>query len=238
MQPRIICHMLSSLDGKLHPSRYSMPHGVERRHLLAAYDGAAANLAADGWIVGRVTMAEVVKDERPASLAAGVPGPRSAWLSPDRGSSFAIGLDPDGKLHYGRSTVGDEHIVAVLGEHVSDDYLFGLRQGGVSYVFAGRDGRDLKAAVKALGQELGAKSLLLEGGAAINAAFLKDGLIDELSILICPGIDGVRGVQTIFEGPETGCPGYGRSLSFKSVQVLDGGILWARYDVEAAQKGD
>jgi riboflavin biosynthesis pyrimidine reductase len=189
-------------------------------------------------MVGRVTMAEVVKDERPASLAAGVPGPRSAWLSPERGSSFAIGLDPDGKLHYARSTVGEEHIVAVLGEHVSDDYLSELRQCGVSYVFAGRNGRDLKAAVNALGQELGAKSLLLEGGAAINAAFLQEGLINEFSVLICPGIDGVKGVQTIVEGPETGRPGYGRSLTFKSVQVLEGGILWARYDVETAAKGD
>jgi len=238
MAPRIICHMLSSLDGKLHPSRYSMPHGVDRRHLLDQYDQIAAKLAADGWIVGRVTMAEVVKDEREASLASGAPGPRSAWISPDRGSTFAIGIDPDGKLRYSKSTVGDEHIVAVLGEHVSDDYLSELRQCGVSYVFAGHDGRDLKAALNALVQELGVKSLLLEGGAAINAAFLEAGLINEISVLICPGIDGVRGVQTIFEGHETGRPGYGQSLSFKSVEVMDGGALWARYDVAATAKGD
>ncbi|CAD6520020.1 hypothetical protein LMG27952_01238 [Paraburkholderia hiiakae] len=234
MRPRIICHMMSSIDGKLHPSRYSMPHGFDRRHFVTQYENVAASLGGEGWLVGRVTMAEIVKDERGASIATGDIGARSAWLNPDRKPTFAVGLDPDGKLHYARPTVGDDQIAAVLGEHVSDAYLAELRQSGVSYVFAGKDGHDLEAGVDALGETLGIKTLLLEGGAGINAAFLKAGLIDELSVLICPGIDGVRGIQTIFEGPEAGNPGYGRSLAFKSVETLDGGSVWVRYNVESA----
>ncbi|TWA80513.1 5-amino-6-(5-phosphoribosylamino)uracil reductase [Azospirillum brasilense] len=234
MRPRIICHMMSSVDGKLHPSRYSKPQGADKRILHAHYDRTAATFAADGWMVGRVTMAEMVKDERPASVLASASAPRVPWINPDRGAMLAIGLDPNGKLHYARPTVGDEHIVAVLGEHVTDAYLAELRDTGVSYVFAGRDGRDLQEGVEALGRELGTRRLLLEGGAAINAAFLKAGLIDELSLLVYPGIDGVAGVQSIIEGPEAARPGYGQSLSFKSVDVLEGGMVWLRYDVTAA----
>lgn len=234
MRPRIICHMMSSIDGKLHPSRYSMPHGFDRRHFSTQYENVAASLGGDGWLVGRVTMAEITKGERAPSLAQGSTGAREAWLNPERKPTFAIGLDPDGKLHYARPTVGDdEQIGTILGEHVSDAYLAELRQSGVSYVFAGKDGRDLRAAVDALGATFGIKTLLLEGGAGINAAFLQAGLIDEVSVLICPGIDGVRGVQTIFEGPEANTPGYGQSLAFKSVETLEGGSVWLRYTVDA-----
>ncbi|QGZ63100.1 RibD family protein [Paraburkholderia acidisoli] len=238
MRPRIICHMMSSIDGKLHPSRYSMPHGFDRRHFVTQYENVAASLGGDGWLVGRVTMAEIVKDERSASIATGATGTREAWLNPERKPTFAIGLDPDGKLHYPRPTVGEEQIAAVLGEHVSDAYLAELRQSGVSYVFAGKDGHDLQAGVEALGNTLGIKTLLLEGGAGINAAFLKAGLIDELSVLICPGIDGVRGVQTIFEGPEENRPGYGQSLAFQSVETLEGGSVWLRYRVEHGERAN
>ena len=231
MRPHIICHMMSSIDGKLHPSRYSKPVGADDKVLHGHYDRTAATFGAAGWMVGRITMAEVVKDERPAALGTGTPGRRQAWISPERGASVAVAIDPDGKLHYPKPTVGKDSIVTVLGTHVSDDYLAELRAAGVSYVFAGQDGRDLKAGMQMLWSELGVKSLLLEGGAAINAAFLRAGLIDEVSVLIYPGLDAVAGVQSIFDGPETGVPGYGRPLAFKSVQLLDGGMVWLRYDV-------
>jgi len=238
MRPRIICHMMSSIDGKLHPSRYSRPIGVDNGILHAHYDTTAATFHADGWIVGRITMAEVVNGEGAASLATGELGPRSAWIGPDRGTSLAIAHDPDGRLRYARPTVDTDRIVAVLGEHVSDAYLAELRENGVFHVFAGRDGRDLHKALDALGSELGAQMLLLEGGATINAAYLQAGLIDELSILLYPGIDGVAGVQSIFEGPKAACPGYGQSLAFKAAEVLDGGMVWLRYTVSPASGVD
>jgi hypothetical protein len=38
----------------------------------------------------------------------------------------AVAIDPDGKLHY--DNAGADHIIAVLGEAVSDDYLSELRE--------------------------------------------------------------------------------------------------------------
>lgn len=234
MRPRIVCHMMSSVDGKLHPSRYSRPLDVEKAVLHGHYDRTAATFGAQGWIVGRVTMAEVVKDERPASIGTGTSGPREAWFAPGRGASFAVAIDPDGKLHYPMPTVGQDSIVTVLGTHVRDTYLAELRESGVSYVFAGSDGRDLAEGLQALSQGLGVTTLLLEGGAAINAAFLHAGLIDEISVLVFPGLDAVAGVQSIFEGPETGVPGYGRPLALKAVETLEGGMVWLRYEVSNA----
>ncbi|CAO4141166.1 hypothetical protein PKCBPO_00812 [Methylorubrum thiocyanatum] len=55
----------------------------------------------------------------------------------------------------------------------------------------------------ALGETFGIETLLLEGGGAINGAFLKAGLIDEISVLIHPAVDGLAGVQSIFVTPRT-----------------------------------
>jgi 5-amino-6-(5-phosphoribosylamino)uracil reductase len=234
MRPRIICHMISSIDGKLHPSRYSKPAKASSELLGGHYDKTADTFCAGGWIVGRVTMAEIIGEGGPPSLAEGAVGERRTWVSPERGPSLAVAIDPQGRLRYERASASGDHLVAVLGEHVSDDYLADLRATGVSYVFAGADGRDLIAAMTAIREAFGVETLLLEGGGAINAAFLSAGLIDELSLLIYPGVDGVAGVQTIFDGPQGDQPGYGQSLAFKSVQVLTGDMLWLRYGVAAS----
>jgi len=102
----------------------------------------------------------------------------------------------------------------VLGEAVSDDYLSELREDGVSYLFAGPGGSDLGGALEELGKAFGLKTLLLEGGGRINGSFLKAGLIDEISLLVYPGIDGLSGMPTIFEyaGGEDGQPAVGQTL--------------------------
>jgi riboflavin biosynthesis pyrimidine reductase len=71
--------------------------------------------------------------------------------------------------------------------------LAGLRQDGVSYIFAGEQQLDLGLALEILNRELGIERPLLEGGGESNGAFLRAGLIDEISLAICPAVDGREG---------------------------------------------
>ena len=82
----------------------------------------------------------------------------------------------------------------------------------------------------------GAKKLLLEGGGAINGAFLKHMLIDEFSTLIFPAVDGVAGIQSIvdYNGAEGDRPGAGQSLRLTHCETLEGGMVWLRHAVERA----
>jgi riboflavin biosynthesis pyrimidine reductase len=52
-------------------------------------------------------------------------------------------------------------------------------------------------ALEILNRELGLERLLLEGGGGSNGAFLRAGLIDEISLAICPAIDGAKGAPSI-----------------------------------------
>src|ERR1700755_2221587 len=80
----------------------------------------------------------------------------------------------------------------VLTQSVSDGRLAGLRQDGVSYVFAGERELCLPAALETLNRELGISRLLLEGGGAANGA-LQDGLVGEWSLVGAPSVEGVPG---------------------------------------------
>ena len=102
---------------------------------------------------------------------------------------------------------------------------------GISYVFAGKDGNDMAKAMDALGSEFGMRKVLLEGGGILNGTFLKGGLIDELSLMVYPGIDGLAGKPSIFEylGKGGDLPAKGQSLELLSVEKLDDGVVWLRY---------
>ena len=112
--------------------------------------------------------------------------------------AYGITLDAQGKIAWGRSDIGGDPIVVVLTERVSDAHLAGLRQDGVSYIFAGEQELDLGWALE-MNRELGLERLLLDGGGGSNGAFLRAGLIDEISLAICPAVDGAKGAPSIFD---------------------------------------
>ena len=234
MRPYIICHMGTSIDGGLHPSRFTGPaSGISRDVLRGHYERVHEQFDADGWIVGRRTMSEMAKgSERTVTDAPRVE--RKAHVATRGGRKLGIAIDPAGRVHYGKDNVGGDHAVAVLGEGVSDAYLAELRADGVSYVFAGRGGDDLARALEEIATLFDARKLLLEGGGRINGAFLKRGLIDEFSTLIHPAVDGMAGGQSIvdYDGPENDRPGTGQSLRLTHCETLEGGMVWLRHVVE------
>lgn len=234
MRPTIICHMGTSIDGRLHPSRFTKPAvGVQADILRSHYETIHDNFDADGWIIGRRTLSEMTKGtERSIANAPSVP--REPHTGNRDNRKLAIGIDPSGRAHYGKDNIGGDHVVAVLGEQVSDAYLAELREDGVSYIFAGKAGDDLTGAMQQIGEIFGAKKLLLEGGGRINGAFLKHQLIDEFSTLIRPAVDGVAGTDSIVDyyGPEGDRPGAGQALRLTHCEVLEGGMVWLRHAVE------
>lgn len=233
MRPKITCHMVTSLDGRLHPNRWP---AVDDTTLTAAahrhYEATAAALGGEGWIAGRKTMGDYVGvDEMPALMP--VPRSRAPFIGDRAGRDLAVGIDPSGRLTFSGDAVDGDHAVAMLGERVPDAALTRLRDLGVSYVFAGPDGRDLARGLVALGTHLGVRHLVLEGGGIINGAFLAAGLIDEVSTLVAPAIDGLAGVPSIYEhaGGAGSRPAAGQHLALLGAETREDGFVWLRHRV-------
>lgn len=229
MRPYIICHMLSSIDGRILPRRWR-PEGLDTH---GAYEQLHDELGGSAWLVGRVTGAEMAKGafypERTDQRF-----PRENWRAHDDASTWAVVLDAQGKIRWGRSDVGGDPLLVILTEVVSDAHLAGLRADGVSYLFAGESELDLAHAMRVLREECGIERLLLEGGGGVNAAFLMAGLIDEISLIVAPVVDGASGAPSVFQADASVGPAPIGIIEMVETKQLDGGLVWLRYRITNA----
>ena len=225
MKPYVICHMMSSVDGRILPDRWN-----PLMEDTSAYERVHDEIGSDAWLVGRVTGQEFARRDAPyPPIADGASPGREPWFARRDADGWAVVLDAHGKITWGRADVGGDALLVVLTEAVPDSHLAGLRGDGVSYVFAGEREIDLAAALETLNRELGIERVLLEGGGTVNGALLRAGLVDELSLVIAPAVEGEPGGPAVFD--VHGGPGAleRMGMTLQSSEVLDGGLVWLRY---------
>lgn len=234
MKPYVICHMVASIDGRTLTSRWR-PEDAGRRDL---FERLHERLAVDAWLVGRITGQEYTKRD-PYPDHTDRRYPREPWFARRDAAACGIVLDAHGKIAWGRHDIGGDPIVVILTETVSDAHLAGLREDGVSYIFAGERFLDLGHALAILNRELGIKRLEVNGGGVTNGAFLRAGLIDEISLAIFPAVDGMKGAPCAFDGGEgAGAAAPLRAMTLKSSEVIEGGAIWLRYQVHNIKGND
>lgn len=228
MKPHVSILMVTSIDGRLHPSRFTASPDGTKSDWSKEYEKVHASLKADAWLVGRVTMAEMSK--------AGPHPPPGPWkvLRPIHvahadAATFAVALDSSGKLHFKDGRVGGDHVIVLLGRDTPDSHLAELAADGVSYIVSSGTDFDFPSLLDSLAREFGVKHLMVEGGAKTNGAFLAANVVDELRILVAPALDGAEEVQGIVDY-RGGLAGVIR-LKFKSVDVLGHGVVQLAYGV-------
>src|ERR1700712_5749950 len=121
VRPRVICHMASSLDGRIVVDGWPSSAAVRRE-----YERVHASYQADGWMCGRVTMEPFAGDVRSEDEVARehVSGAtRDDFRAAGDHDSFAFAIDPRGRLAWKSNDIDGDHVVAILSERVSDEYL-------------------------------------------------------------------------------------------------------------------
>ncbi len=71
--------------------------------------------------------------------------------------------------------------------------------------------------------------MLLSGGGVVDWAFLQEGLVDEISLVIPPVIDGETGLASAFDDSAFAGHHAPVALKLREVQRLDGDGIWLRY---------
>lgn len=221
-RPYVICHMVPSVDGRIVTTNWGLSGALTRE-----YEQTAETFDADAWIIGRVSMEPYAGKARIPRRKERGRIPRKDFIAPHDATSFAIALDPSGKLRWTKGSIDDEHVITILTEKVSDTYLAFLQGKGVSYLFGGKSELDLEKVLEKLASLFGIRRLLLEGGGKINGSFLEAGLIDELSILVAPVADGGVGTPSLFDAREGKEPA--RRLRLRSMEKRKNGLVWLRY---------
>ncbi|MDE7459892.1 MAG: dihydrofolate reductase family protein [Paramuribaculum sp.] len=224
-RPYIICHMVESIDGRIDCGMVDKISGDEYYTTLNSLDCKAS-------VEGRITMEHyyalpekfVAKDKTPL-------GKKEVFKSTGR-NDFHICPDTKGTLQWDSATMEDGRPLLVLtSESTPAEYISYLRSKGISYIATGKGNINLVNAMDTLGSEFGVKRLAVLGGGLINGGFLAAGLIDEVSLLLAPGIDGREGWRAMFDGilDQTKMP---TKLKLQSVERLENDILWIKYELD------
>lgn len=191
-RPYIICHMVTSLDGKVTGDFLSNPScekAIER------YYDSNRNAKADGFICGRVTMEGSFTGGWYPDLSVYERGEKTDHIPDDSSAFYAVAFDTHGRLGWKSNVIIDPdgdpgydgaRIIEVLSEDVDERYLGYLKSMGIPYLFAGESTIDVETALKKLKTAFGIDTLLLEGGSILNGAFHRAGVVDELSLVVAP----------------------------------------------------
>jgi riboflavin biosynthesis pyrimidine reductase len=236
--------MMASIDGRIVVDRWPDIGDLRRE-----YERTAATYNADAWMCGRISMQPFAganrRDEdieRERSSARSSRAERSDLVSPSATAAYAVAVDPSGRLLWATNDIDGDHVIAMLSNSVSDEYLAHLREHGVSYIFAtppsdSAEGEvDLDVALEKLAASFGIRTLLLEGGGSINGSMLSAGLIDEVSLLVAPVADGAVNVPTLFDIYAASATGTRASrLKLGDVERCAHDILWLRYRFSGAE---
>ena len=122
MRPYVICHMLSSVDGKIDGDAL---RAVTRS---GEYEATGAMLNGDAWVCGRTTMQQHFAEEELFVSTLNKPaGPQSVYVA-RRAKSYAVSIDTTGKLRWSGSDIDGDHLICVVSERVPEDYLSMLRE--------------------------------------------------------------------------------------------------------------
>lgn len=235
MKPYIICHMMASVDGRIDCAMTEKIEGGD------AYYEALDELNVPTTVIGRVTAAMhyaqdgLFKAEKLTPI-----NKKAIYNAIERldleNVDFMIVFDSRGTLLWDSNIVNNHPLICVVSEDVSEDYLQYLRQKDISYIATGKSCIDLSSAVRMLAEYFKIERMGLVGGGKLNGSFLKAGLIDEMSLMIGPGIDGRTGQPSVFDGIDNDAEPV--KLTMNSVKTFDCGTVWIRYSVNKQDNED
>jgi len=228
MRPYVICHMTTSIDGKVTGTFLGREECVPATE---EYYRLNREIPAEAFACGRVTMEESFTGGWYPDLNEfiNIKMNREDFIAGQDASRYAVAFDRKGRLGWKMSKIEDEdpgygeaHIVEVLCEEVDDAYLAYLQSIGVSYIFAGKSEMNLEMALEKLQSKFSINTLLLEGGSEINGAFERAGLIDELSLVQASMIADADS-KPLFEQSSLG------DYTLKEAKVVSESVLYSRY---------
>ena len=223
-KPYIICHMMTSVDGRIDCAMTSQLPGVDDYYETLS----ASNVPTT--VSGRVTAELEMSEPGTFNETDVTPLGKESFSKKIDAAGYEIVIDTHGKLLWPDAEGMDKPYLIITSEQVAKEYLRYLDGKNISWIACGNERVDLARAAEILFEEFGVKRMGIVGGAAINTAFLNDGLLDEISILIGAGVDGRAEMPSVFDGRKLSHPL--THLTLSDVKKFDSGAVWLRYKVK------
>ena len=184
---KVILHMMISIDGK-----------IEGYFADAPLTGACGEVYDE--LIPTLGDAEGTGSYTACLYLAGGDGDYSAFKDTDvpegdfpvvsENRKYLFCFDRHGKCAWEGPLSGDKQVVEVVTREVPKEFLAYLRSKNISYIFAGEHDLDIPGSLVKIHELFGVETLVLCGGATINGAFFKAGVVDGISQVIVPYLEG------------------------------------------------
>ena len=191
-KPYIICHMMTSVDGRIDCAMTEHLPGVQE------YYNTLDALNAPSRVSGRVTAELEMALPGTFESETATPLGKEGFFKATDADGYEIVVDTRGTLLWGEAE--ERPLLILTSEKVSQEYLAYLESRQISWIACGKDHIDLNRSCEILADTFGVERMAVVGGGHINAGFLAAGLLDEVSILMGAGIDGRGGMSAVFDG--------------------------------------
>ena len=229
-KPYIICHMVTSIDGKVTGEFLSRPECEAATDVYYELNREYNKKGANGFICGRVTMESSFTGGWYPDLTEYPLIESKDDFIPDNLSGFyAVSFDPKGKLGWKSNKIIDEdpgynnaQIIEVLTDQADGRYLGYLQAMKIPYIFAGETEIDVHIATAKLYSLTGTSSLLLEGGSIVNGYFERAGVIDELSLVVAPIVADAEDKLLFMSSTVS-------DFELKEIKQYNSSVIWLNY---------
>lgn len=155
-KPYMICHILSSLDGRITGPFMGT---ASARQLGREYGRLRTKLKADAWLYGTTTTKEFTGFRKPI-LEETAEIPEGDFVADCDADFYYISVDTEGEIGWESGTWKmpgrpDAHVIEILAESTSPAYKAYLRKTGVSYIICGKEQLDCRLAAEKLSRYFG-----------------------------------------------------------------------------------
>lgn len=223
MLPRVIVHNMVSADGRMD---WITPD-------LGLYYEVAGRWEVDAILSGSETILVGLGDLEAAEEELAADRSREDSGTPRRGPLMVI-VDSRGRIRPWQLLRNQPYwrdAIALVSLATPEPYLAHIEGEGVDFILAGEDHVDLQAALEALHSRYGVRIVRVDSGGTLNGVLLREGLVDEISLLVDPSLVGGTSPRSFFVAPDLRSSEDLIDLRLAQCEQLRDGMVWLRYDI-------
>jgi 2,5-diamino-6-(ribosylamino)-4(3H)-pyrimidinone 5'-phosphate reductase len=225
MTPKVVLHNAVSLDGRI---TGFVPDIGLYYSLVRVWKEEATLVGSETLIKAAGTVPEETgADFKKRSIRAG--GKRPILVVPDSRGRIRT-------WHYWRRQIHWKDILVLCADCTPKGYFAYLDERNISYKVFGEKKVDFRIALRWMYSKLGIRLVRVDSGGTLNGVLLREGLVNEVSLLIHPVLVGGAINQSFFRAVNLNRAEDAIGLKCIEAKKLKNNLFWIRYRVSKQDK--